>query len=492
MDDSTPELLRVAIIGGGLAGLTTAYELIRLTRIDALPLEIRLYEADQVPGGIIRTERREGFLLERSADSFSTDNPAGLLLSVELGLQDQLIPAHVERGTLIWWDDHCHPMPPGLSRLAEGRLRDLFQNSLLTRAGKIRASLERLEPRRPPRSDESISSFVTRRFGKQVLERVGDPMLAGFYRGDPEQLGIRFTFPELLELEQSHGSVAKGRSHVARANGAGRDEFPGVPKKVTRSPLVSFRDGMQTLVDAVAEAIGRNDTGALHLGSRVRRLQPAGDPVGAAAYSVETDDEEAWTADICVLAVPTRNAASLVKGFAPEVAKELLAIPHASSLSVHLGYDQRAASSIPETMGCLVPHSQGRPSLACWVTHRKLDFRAPPGAALLKVELGGERKSPLLDLKDRSAVRVARQEVATLLGLKAEAILTMVQRWPGAHPQYIVDHADRIEEIERELDLHSGLLIAGSALYGAAIPDVIDNGRATARIISDLAQTRLV
>jgi len=489
---STPELLRVAIIGGGLAGLTTAYELIRLTRIDALPLEIRLYESEETPGGSIGTERREGFLLERGADSFFTDNPAGLLLAVELGLQDQLIPAHVERGVLIWWDDQCHPLPPGLSRLAEGRLKDLLRSSLLTRMGKFRASLERLEPRRQPRSDESISSFVTRRFGKQILERVGDPMLAGLYRGDPDQLGIRYTFPELLELEQSYGSVAQGRRSATRDNGAGQGEFLGVPMKVTRSPIVSFRDGMRTLVDAVAEAIRRNDTGALRLGRRVRMLRPAGDPVGAAAYTVDTADGEAWTADICVLAVPQRMAASLVKGFAPEVAQGLLSIPHASSLSVHLGYDQRAAHSIPVTMGCFVPHSQGRPSLACWVTHRKLDFRAPPGAALLNVELGGERKAHFLDLKDRSAVRVARREAATLLGVKAEPVLTEVRRWPRSHPQYNVDHGERVQEIERQLDLHSGLLIAGSSLYGSAIPDIIDNGRATARIISDLVQTRLV
>jgi oxygen-dependent protoporphyrinogen oxidase len=333
---------------------------------------------------------------------------------------------------------------------------------------------------------------VTRRFGRQVLERVADPLLAGFYRGDPERLGIRYTFPELLELERTYGSIAKGHRRGLRANGVDQREFPGVPMKVTRSPIVSFRGGMQTFADAVAEAIRRNDTGALRLGCRVRSLRPAGDPVGAAAYTVKADQSEDWTADICVLAVPQRTAATLVKDFAPEVAKGLMSIPHASSLSVHLGYDQRAARNIPDTMGCLVPHSEGRPSLACWVSHRKLDFRAPPRAALLNVELGGERKSHFLDLRDRSAVRVARKEAEILLGFRADPTLTMVRRWPGSHPQYNVDHADRVEEVERQLDLHSGLLIAGSALYGVAIPDVIDNGRATARIISNLVQTRLV
>jgi oxygen-dependent protoporphyrinogen oxidase len=489
---TTPDLLRVAIIGGGLAGLTTAYELVRLIRIDALPVEFRLYEGSQATGGIIHTDNEQGFLLERSADSFSTDNPAALRLAVELGLQEELIPAHVERGMLVRWDGRCHPMPPGLSRLGKGQGGGLLRSSLLTTAGRFRACLERFEPRRQMRSEESISAFVTRRFGKQMLERVGDPLLAGFHRGDPTQLGIRFTFPELVELELEHGSITKGWSRAVDRNGSEVGEFPGVPRKVTRSPIVSFRGGMQTLVDALSDAIRRNDTGALQLGRRVTRLRPAGDPLGAAAYMVETADGESWTADICVLAVPDRKAASLVKGFAPEVERHLLSIPHASSVSVYLGYDKQAAQSLPDTMGCLVPHSQGMPTISCWAVHRKLDLRAPPGAGLLHLQMGGERKPHLLDMADRSVLRVARREVAALFGLKADPILTAVHRWPAAHPQYTVEHAERVERTESALDLHSGLMIAGSALYGAAVPDVIANGRATARIVSDQVLTRFV
>ena len=196
-----------------------------------------------------------------------------------------------------------------------------------------------------------------------MLDRVGEPLLAGFYRGDAKQLGVRYTFPELVELEHRNGSIAKGLRAAARGEDSDTEVFPGVAKKVTRSPIVSFRDGLQTLVDAVADAIQRNDTGALQLGRRVSGLRPAGDPVGAAAYAVETEDGESWIADICVLAVPGRIASSLVKPFAPEVAKGIAAVPYASSLSVHLGYDQRAAQDVPETMGCLVPSIQGRPSL---------------------------------------------------------------------------------------------------------------------------------
>lgn len=490
MRNSTPELLRVAIVGGGLAGLTTAYELVRRTRIDLLPIEIRLYEAEDRLGGTIRSEERDGFLIEHGAPSFATDNTAGLRLAAELGLRDELIPAHVERGVLVWWEGGLHPMPPGLSPLAAGGRRALLKNTLLTKKGKLGVALERLVPRRARRSEESIASFVSRRFGRQMLERVGDPLLGGYHCGDPAKLGMRYAFPQLLDLERRHGSISKGLRRAATPSDGSHDPFPGVPKKITRSPVVSFRAGMQTLIDAVADAIQRNDTGALQLGRRITSLRPAGDPVGAAAYALETADGETWIADICVLALPARTASRLVEAFTPEVAEGLSAIEHASSMAVFLGYGGRA-KSLPEAMGCLVPHLQGRPANGCSFVHQEFDFRAPPGAALLRVDMGGERKPPLVDWEDASAVRVARKEVAEMLGVTGEPTLADVSRRPRGHPQYIVGHAKRIESIEKELAFHPGLLLAGSALYGVTVPDVIDNGRATAATISDMARTRL-
>jgi oxygen-dependent protoporphyrinogen oxidase len=482
-------LLRVAIVGGGLSGLTTAYELVRRTRIDLLPIEIRLYEAEGRVGGTIRTERRDGYLIEHGADSFPTANTAALKLATELGLRDELIPAHAERGVLVWWEDALHPLPPGLSPLADVSRRALLRNSLLSKGGKARAAFERLVPRRKRRTDESIAAFVTRRFGRQMLERVGDPLLAGSYYGDPAELGMAYNFPELVELERGYGSVSKGLRDAAPSHEGG-DSFPGVPKKVTRSPVVSFRAGMETLIDAVTDAIRRNDTGALQIGRPVTRIVPAGDPVGAAAYGLETVDGETWVADICVLALPARVASRLVESFAPEVAEGLASIVHTSSLAVYLGYSGRGKNT-PDAIGCLVPHVQERPAASCSLVHQEFAFRAPPGAALLRVHMGGARKPPLVDWEDASAVRVARKEVAELLGVKGEPALVHVLRRPRAHPQYMVDHGKKIHAVERELGLHSGLLLAGSCLYGATVPDVIANGRATAGTVSDLARTRL-
>jgi oxygen-dependent protoporphyrinogen oxidase len=294
-------------------------------------------------------------------------------------------------------------------------------------------------------------------------------------------------------MERGSGSVAKGRrrfySPVGDPNGG--PTFPGVPLKLTRSPLLSFRGGMRALVDGLAGAIRTNDIEALRPSCKVTRLLPAGDPLGAAAYSVESDDGECWIADLCVLALPGAVTANLIGEFAPEVAAELSAVPHASSLSVHLGYARGALRQVPETTGCLVPHSQGRPSLACTLVHARFDYRVPPHTGMVHLQFGGARKPDLLDWDDDAARRVARAEVETLLGIRADPLFAEVRRWRQAHPQYLVGHAAHIVAVEEELAHHSGLLLCGSALYGTTVADVIENGRATARTISDLARTRL-
>lgn len=486
------ELPRVAVIGGGLAGLATVYELVRLTRTEALPLEIRLYDAGEPLGGSIRSVRREGFLLEEGADCIDTGSDACLKLAVELGLAAELIPARIERGVHIWWDGALHPLPPGLSTLATGGVRELFRSSLLSTMGKLRAGLERLVPGRRSASDESVAAFVRRRFGRQMLARVGDPVLAGAQAGDPSLLGVRYAFPRLAAMEREHGSVARGLRQQVQDREASREAFPGIPEKVTRSPRASFREGMQALVDALVDSIRQRDTGALHPGRRVVRLRPAGDPIGAAAYSVELDDGRTWIADICVLALPARAAGELLEPFAPEISVELGAVPYASSVHIQLGYQDGNVGRKPETMECLVPHSQGRPVSSCTPVHRKFDFRAPAGAGLVCVRMGGMRKPEVLRADDATLVHMARQEVETLLGIRAEPRFAEVLRQPRAHPQYTVEHGDRVTAVAEYLELHSGLLIAGSALHGTRPSELVENGRSVAAVVGDLARSRLL
>lgn len=489
MVKSTPDLVRVAVVGGGLAGLSVTYELVRRTRLDSLPLEIRLFEAEQRLGGVIRSELVDGFLIEHGPSSFSTIDDAGLRLVAELGLQGELIPARSERGALVWWDGKLHGMPPGLVPMSNGggSRRALFGNSLLSVGGKLRAGLEPAIPGRRRKADESIAAFVSRRFGRQMLERVGEPLLAGVVGGDPAVLGARHAAPEITDLERRYGSISRGLQEVVE-----RDESRfGVPLKATRSAVVSFRGGMQTLVDAVATAIRRNDTGALERGRQITGVRPAGDPMGAAAYALESADGDTWVADICVLAVPARSALRLVNAFAPEVGEALSMIPHTSTLDVYLGYGRGVAADLPDATECLIPASQQRPVLGCTLAHREFDLRAPHGGALLRIRMGGTRNPALVDWDDDTAIRAARKEVQEIFGINDQPLLAHVIRRRRGHPQYLVDHGERIATIERELALNSGLLIAGRSLYGSAVSHVIANARATGSVAADLARTRL-
>lgn len=484
---STPDLVRVAVVGGGLAGLTVTHELVRRARIDFLPLEIRLYEAEERFGGAIRSERSQDFLCEHGAASFSTTDDGVLRLVAELGLQGELIAAHAERGVSIWWNNAWHPMPPGLSRGTDNGRRALLRNTLLSSRAKLRVALEAQVPIRRRSVHETVAGFVTRRFGRQMLERVGEPLLAARHYGDPAALSVSYAFPELVALERSHGSVRKG---LRRLDQRDEDRF-GIPKKIVRSPEASFRDGMQVLVDGVAAAVRRGDTGALQCGGRLVGIRPAGDPLGAAAYALEIEGGEPWIADVCVLAVPARVTARLVRSFAPEVADGLDAIPHSSSLAVSLGYDRAAGAGFPEAMCCLVPGIQGRVALSCELVHQEFDYRTPAGAALVRVHMGGARNPALVDWDDDTAVRAARKEVAELFGVRAEPVLAKVARRPRGHPQHLVDHAARVRAIEHELEFHSGLLLTGAAIHGSSMAQVIDGSRATAATVADMARSLL-
>ena len=217
----SPGPARVAIVGGGMAGLSTAYHLLRDAAGSRDQLEIRLYEASEELGGVIRTEREAGYLLDLGPDSIFTPKPEGLQLARELGLDSELIEAHTERPVRILWNGRLHPSPAGWSLVAPTDWRTFVGSSLFSVRGKARVALELLVPPRGDDADESIGAFVRRRFGNEVVERMADPLLAGIHAGDPERLSIRHTFPQLPALEREHGSIIRGLRRQQRRSGGG-------------------------------------------------------------------------------------------------------------------------------------------------------------------------------------------------------------------------------------------------------------------------------
>jgi protoporphyrinogen/coproporphyrinogen III oxidase len=442
--------VKVVVVGGGIAGLAAARALEGL-----LPeAEILLLERAGRVGGVLRTEHVNGFLVECGPDSFLSRKPRGVGLCEELGLGDELIGRRPEHArSFVRLGDELHPLPEGLTGLVPTDLDALERSTLLSPEGKRRLAAEADLPPAPSGEDESIASFVTRRLGREAYERLVEPLTTGIYGGDGEELSLRATFPQLRALELEHGSLLRG----LRAQ---------PPPGSTKPPFVSLRSGVETLPRAVAGDLRRTnvcvDAGAVSVRT---------------GYAVELEGGEHVQADGVVLATPAYAGAELVSELDPELATDLGEIPHAGSAIVTLGYGGDDVAHPLDGYGYVVPHSEGSNVLACTWSSSKWEGRATDGRVLLRVFAGPE------DLADDDLVVLARDEV-TLLGIRAEPVLTRVDRWPRGMPQYTLGHTERLERIDSALSRHPGLALAGAAYRGVGIPDCIHSGEEAARSIA--------
>ncbi len=448
---------RVVILGGGIAGLAAAYGL-RKAVPSQEALALTLVEGRRELGGSIGTERQDGFLLERGADSFLTTKPRAFDLVRELGLATQVQGLRrrevycVRRGTLV-------PLPEGLILLATPRLGSFVRTPLLSARGKLRASLELVLPARKTAGDESLASFVRRRLGHEVLDRIADPLAAGIHAGDPERLDMEGLLPQFLGYERDYGSVIRGLRASARS-WAPTD--PTVPR-----PFATLRDGMGRLLEALVER-----TPAVDWRTGVRAVRVEQTEVGR--FLVPLSDGADLHADAVLLATPAHAAAEVLHGSAPELAAALRAIPYASSAVVSLAFPEDACRPLRGS-GIVVPRSEGIHLDACTWSSAKFEGRAPPGHVLLRAFYGGARDESILDRSDEALTDLAVEELGPLLGLCGTPELARVHRWPRAHPQYEVGHVARVAAIEVARAEVPGLYLAGSAYHGIGIPDCIED-----------------
>jgi oxygen-dependent protoporphyrinogen oxidase len=346
--------LRVAVVGGGIAGLAAAHRLVELGRDRALPLAVTLVEARERLGGTIHTVAEDGFVLEEGPDSFISEKPWALALAERIGLGSRLCRTDDRhRRTYVAHGGRLHPLPDGFLLLAPARVWPFVGSSLFSWRGKLRMALDLVLPRRPADGDESLAGFVTRRLGREALERVAAPLVAGIYTADPERLSLAATMPRFLALERDHRSVilglrkSAGSREVASASGARWSLF------------VTLRGGMGELVDALA---ARLPPGTARLGCPVAAI--AREP-GAAGWSVRLADGAALAADGVILAGEAVRMAPLVRALDPELARLLGSIGYASSVTVTLAYPRDAIAHPLDGFGFVVPRGEERAALAC-------------------------------------------------------------------------------------------------------------------------------
>ncbi|MFQ5876985.1 MAG: protoporphyrinogen oxidase [Acidobacteriota bacterium] len=459
---------RVVVVGGGIAGLSCAHRL--AGRIDAAgrPIEITLLEAGERTGGVIQTERLDGFLIERGPDCFITEKPSALDLCRRVGLQDQVIGTNPDcRRSFVLRRGRLLRVPEGYQLMAPGRLLPFAASSILSPLGKLRAACDLILPRGPDRADESLASFVRRRFGEQVLERLAQPLVAGIYNADPETLSLRATMPRFLEMERSRRSLILALRLADRRRGAG-----GGVSGARYSLFATLRDGLQTLTDRLA---GRLPAGSIRLGARALELARSG-----RGWAVATASGETLAADAVVLAVPANASAPLLRTVDPELSSALASIPYGTSATVNLGYREADVPTPMRGFGFVVPRSEGLSLIACSFSSLKFPGRARDGTTLLRVFLGGpwtERSDP------ERLERAARDDLRRALGITAEPIVARTAVWYRAMAQYPVGHLDRVARIDARLDGLPGLALAGNGLRGVGIPDCIRSGEEAAERI---------
>jgi oxygen-dependent protoporphyrinogen oxidase len=451
--------MRLVVVGGGVTGLAAAHRAVELARERGIALELVLLEARERLGGTIATERAGGFLVEAGPDSFLSEKPWALALCRRLGIEDRLARTDDRyRKVFVWRAGRLHPLPDGFQLLAPTRLAPFLASRLFSWPGKLRVALDLVLPRGHA-DDESLGAFVRRRLGREALERVAQPLVAGIYTADPDDLSLAATLPRFLELEKRERSIVLALWRASRA--APR----AGPAGARWSLFVTFKEGMEELVTALA---GRLPGGAALVKHRVVGIERNG-----GVWRVAAEAGGTFAADRVIVAAETHVAARLLRYTDPALATLLGEIPYASSATISLGYRRADVPHPLDGFGFVVPRTERRALLACTFASVKYPGRAPAGHTLLRAFVGGALDEAILGADDATLVERARDELRQALGVTAEPVLTRVCRWPAAMPQYRVGHLARVETIERRVAALPGLGLAGGGYRGVGIADCV-------------------
>jgi len=458
--------MRLVVVGGGITGLAAAHHALELARERRIALELTLVEARERLGGTIATERAGGFLIEAGPDSFLSEKPWALALCRRLGLEDRLARTDDRyRKVFVWHAGRLHPLPDGWELLAPTRLAPFLSSRLFSWPGKLRMAFDLVLPRGIA-DDESLGAFVRRRLGREALERVAQPLVAGIYTADPDDLSLTATMPRFAELEKQERSIILGLRRARR-----RALETGV-SGARWSLFVTLKEGMEDLVAALAT---RLQPGTVLLKQRVAGVERRGD-----RWRVATAEGADLDADRVIVATESHAAARMLRYVDPTLATLLAEIPYASSATVTLGYRRADVPHPLDGFGFVVPRTEKRALLACTFSSVKYAGRAPEGDVLLRAFVGGALNEAVLELDDAPLVMRARAELREALGITAAPALARVFRWPKAMPQYHVGHLARVETIERRAGALPGLDLAGGAYRGVGIADCVRSGEAAA------------
>jgi len=469
---------KIVIIGGGIAGLAAAVHLKAGAKAHGKTVDVLLLEKSNRIGGKILTEKHDGFLIEGGPDSFLPEKVWTVNLAKHLGLGPEMLPSNDQfKGTYIYSQRMLHSLPEGVMLMVPTMFGPMAESRLISWPGKIRMGMEFFISKRKGVEDESLASFVTRRLGRECLEKIAEPLVAGIHTSNPDNMSVLATFPRFVEMEQKSGSLIRGMLSALKNRPHATLSGPAPKADALRMTyFMSFKNGMQTLSQACLDFIGKD---SVRLNAAVEAVQPKDK-----GYSVLLANGETLEADQVMFGTASYDTAEMVKDIEGSLAAQLNKIEWSSSATVSIAFRKEDVKTPLKGFGFIVPRIEGRRINAATFSSIKWSYRAPDDRVLIRGFIGGGHHEELVhELDDAGMVKMVLEELDTILGLKANAQFSKVYRWFKGMPKYTVGHLDRISVLDRTLASHPGLHLIGCSYKGIGIGDCIHQAQIAAEKI---------
>jgi oxygen-dependent protoporphyrinogen oxidase len=467
------ESQKVIIIGGGIAGLTSAFYLQKIVREQNLPIEIKLIEASHRLGGKMQTLVRDGYTIERGPDSFLARKTSMIKLAEEVGMDDKLV--HNSTGkSYVLANEKLHSMPGGSIMGIPTEIGPFITTGLFSVPGKLRAAADFFLSRSESGKDQSLGEFFRRRLGDEVVDNLIEPLLSGIYAGDIDELSLMATFPQFYEVEQKYRSLIIG---MKKSNSS----EPNKPESITKGKgaFLTFSTGLQSFAEAIEAKL---DPKSILKGHRVDKVLKAGNK-----YEVYLNNGETMIADSIIAATPHKITQAMFSEYS--LFDPFKSVPSTSVATVTLAFPAEAVRKDINGTGFVVSRNSDYSITACTWTHKKWAHSTPKGKVLLRCYVGRSGDETIVDLSDDRIIKIVLDDLKKTMDITMNPEFAIVSRWIDSMPQYTVGHIQRLatiaEQMKEELP---GVFLAGSSYRGVGIPDCIDQGVEAVQAVLDYAK----
>ncbi len=474
---------KIAIIGGGISGLATAYSLEEKAIKEGKSVSITLLEKKNQIGGNILTERVGDFLIEGGPDCFLSEKPWAIELTEKLGISDKLLCTNDDfRKTFVLYKGLLRELPEGVILMIPTRIIPLIKSDLISFTGKLRMAMELFIPKKKSIKDESLSEFVRRRLGEDVLNKIAEPLVAGIHAANPDTMSVRSTFPKFVQMEEEYGSLIKAmlaKKKLMNANSQGG-------KKPKHTMFMALKDGLYEIPETIVKKLKSTEILTNREVLRINKvpsnviLSEAKNLYMKHKYKLSLENGDNIDADAVVFASPAYETARILRGLDTSISDILNKIPYVSTATVSLAYKKNSISHLMNGFGFVIPKLENRKIMAATWASRKFSYRSPDDSVLIRCFVGGNHNEGLVFLDDKEMKEMVRDELRDIMGITAEPLFTRIYRWEKAMPQYTIGHDERLSTLNQMLSNHSGIFITGSAYRGIGISGCVYDADITA------------